>query len=71
MRESAATPEPIPGPEDSSDELHQRVERATGALQAIVLRLQEMDHQVCLLAEQEGPKEAGPPRASRREFTTE
>ena len=60
--ESAAMPEPIPGQGDSPDEMHQRVEQAAGALQAIVLRLQEMDHQVCLLAEQEGPREEGPPQ---------
>ena len=48
-----------PGEEGSAGEIRQRVERATEALQAIVLRLQEMDHQVCLLSEQEGPSEEG------------
>ena len=60
VRESAAVPEPILGKEDSPGKIHQRVKRAAEALQAIVLRLQEMDHQACLLAEQEGPSEEGP-----------
>ena len=54
-----AGPELIPGKERSPGEIRQRVERASEALQAIVLRLQDMDHQVCLLAEQEEPSEEG------------
>ena len=44
-----------PGKEGSPGKIYQRVERVSEALQAIALRLQDMDHQVLLLAEQREP----------------
>ena len=51
-------PGPILAPslEPCADDLHERIERAAGALHAIHMRIREMDDQAELIAEEEVPR---------------